>query len=94
MYFNTTEAINVYDILGTCYGAPSGNDTNEYFAQPTDVGFSMVGGKMHAYPKAATAADYTPWIFNKGYGDDGGVVPPCTFADGILEYLNSADVRE
>lgn len=52
----------------------------------------MVGGKMHAYPKAATAADYTPWA-RKNYGDD-ETVPPCTFADGMLEYLNSADVRE
>lgn len=28
VFMNTTDAINVYDILGTCYGAPSGNDTN------------------------------------------------------------------
>lgn len=81
VYENVTADVNVYDILGTCYGASSGNDSNQYVAQPHELGFEKVGGKLHASPKAATAKDYTPWI-RRGFGDDPGVVPPCTFAQG------------
>lgn len=92
-YENITADINMYDILGTCYGTDSGNETNQFVPQPNEIGFTTIGGKLLPYPKAATAADYTPWV-RRGFGDDPGVVPPCTFADGILDYLNKAEVRQ
>ena len=33
--------------------------------------------------------DYTPWIRNAHKGD----VPPCVYADNLLSYFNSAEVK-
>jgi hypothetical protein len=39
--------------------------------------------KQHKY-------DYTPWLKNADHGD----VPPCVYADNLLSYFNSAEVKK
>jgi len=49
--------------------------------------------------KAATAADYTPWLYDYKMPVEEGEhpmlksLPPCTFGSPIIEYLNTEEVR-
>jgi len=55
---------------------------------------SRVGNEIKAYKKEYTAADYTPFLY-KGKSDKKHLkdLPPCTFGNPIITYLNSAAVR-
>lgn len=48
---------------------------------------------MKTYKTSYTAKDYTPWAFPKLDKKHLGELPPCTFGEPIIEYLNRADVR-
>ena len=96
------EKVNVYDILGTCWGLGPNNTqagkpgktiiSNEKF-------LTVIGGEPRPYRKHFTAKDYTPWLFNKHklqtMKDQGlGEVPPCIYGTAVTDYLNRKDVRE
>ena len=81
--------INVYNILGTCYGLPD---------DPAELkGMTMINGEKKHYKRGFTAAEYTPWVKTRnpnfsGYKDDNGL-PPCVYGIPVTDYLNSPDVR-
>jgi len=74
------EDVNIYDIYGTCWGL--GNSPQLYSSRTSQ--------------RAVTAADYTPWLFkHTKNGEQHRLrgLPPCTFGNPIIDYLNQADVR-
>jgi len=79
--FNSfTQYVNVYDIFGTCWGRGSAPQKFE-------------GVTPHAKrPKKTqvSSADYTPWV-KKSYQTN--ELPPCTWGNPLIEYLNSDEVR-
>jgi len=96
-----TEKVNVYDIYGICYDTSSKveNMNKHTIFSSGDIGFSKVGNQLKAYRKHYTAADYTSWATHKLLRKNNEThrvknLPPCTFGQPIIDYLNSADVRE
>mmetsp|Transcript_9442 Transcript_9442/g.7211 ORF Transcript_9442/g.7211 Transcript_9442/m.7211 type:complete len:408 (-) Transcript_9442:33-1256(-) len=83
--------INVYDVYGKCYSAyPTMSDT---LVETAD------GEYIPEKAKRFTARDYTPWLFQtEAFVDEEEKrlmdLPPCTFGGPIIDYLNSAAVRE
>lgn len=59
------------------------------------MGLTKVGDELKTYKKSYTAADYTPWLYDNKHKDGKRLreLPPCTFGEPIIEYLNSATVR-
>lgn len=90
------DGINIYDLHGLCYGAPSGGEENKVMADG-DIGMSVVGGTIRAYKRGYSAADYTPWLFknrNKMLGEKNlKDSPACTAGHAVSDYLNDATVR-
>lgn len=71
-----------------------------------EKGLQVVGGELKSYNKSATAKDYTPWAFHARKqaatkrvmsteeGEESlNELPPCTFGEPVIEYLNRKDVR-
>mmetsp|Transcript_18150 Transcript_18150/g.31023 ORF Transcript_18150/g.31023 Transcript_18150/m.31023 type:complete len:297 (-) Transcript_18150:45-935(-) len=97
--------INIYNIYGQCYGATE-DHAKEYFdyelnkMRPYQTHLKQLkvsDGKLSQTRKFATARDYTPWMFAKKgrVGSDGvSELPPCTFGQPIIDYLNNASVKE
>lgn len=60
------------------------------------MGLVKVGNEIKAFKKTFTAQDYTPFLY-KGKSNSGKKhlmdLPPCTFGNPIISYLNSAEVR-
>jgi len=85
--------INVYNILGTCYGLPETPADANQFYKAGDLGRTMVNGQLKTYKKGFTAAEYTPWIKHRQskLGDDG--LPPCVYGIPVTDWMNSPDVR-
>jgi len=55
---------------------------------------TKVGDEYKTYKKFATAADYTPFLFNNHKSQKRlKELPPCTFGQPIIDYLNSEAVR-
>lgn len=74
-FSDLTNAVNIYDIYGICYGPyphPQMYETN-------------------SSRKTYSAHDYTPWV--KHRGTPSNELPPCTFGNPIMDYLNRDDVR-
>ena len=87
-FMKTTERVNIYDIYRHCYDNPEKFST------------TFLNGKQHTYKVGATAADYTPWLYNAqtrlklGLGATPvGIVPPCVYGAGVTKYFNRKDVR-
>lgn len=72
--------MNIYDIFGECYR----NGTNGTLRSASE-------GKIPEKKNYWTAADYTPWRVKK---ESLGELPPCTFGQPIIEYLNSDAVMK
>lgn len=60
------------------------------------MGLRVQHGQIQPYKKSYTWHDYTPWARKWGSRKQSnlGELPPCTFGTPIVEYLNSADVKE
>jgi len=95
--------INVYDILGTCWGLPT--EEGKPFTQAREKGLTTVGGTVKSFKKNFTAGDYTPWadplfLLNKYRKDKGlppkevGELPPCVYGDPVVAYFNTKTVRD
>jgi hypothetical protein len=55
------------------------------------MGVSRTGEETKSYKKFATAADYTPFLFKAPQHQKRlKELPPCTFGQPIIDYLNSA----
>lgn len=76
---NAVEYVNVYDIFGICWGQGP---------------YPQVESNSPYKPKKrfVTDADYTPWV-KKGRGSESNELPPCTWGNPLIEYLNNVDVR-
>ena len=94
MGFNdNVSSINVYDIFGTCWGA------GPYPQSEAPKGFPHLYSKdtPRKHRQWVTAEDYTPWLKNlpktrnpKQLND----LPPCTWGTGLLDWMNSDEVRK
>jgi len=95
--------VNIYDILGTCWGLPT--EEGHPFTKAGERGMTSVGGSIKTYKKNFSAGDYTPWadptfLLNKYRKDMGlppkevGELPPCVYGNPVIEYFNSKAVRE
>jgi hypothetical protein len=89
-----TNRINVYDVYGECYAPGAKSDKFEIYAT-SDMGLSKIGDEIKAYKKTYTAADLTPFLYKNKAGNKHQLrdLPPCTFGNPIISYLNSAAVR-
>lgn len=92
-----TSGVNVYNIYGKCFGVePESKAKPEMYATKSDVGFKKVGNEIKTYKRFASQHDYTPWLninprpHEKKLKD----LPPCTFGQPIIDYLNREDVKE
>ena len=91
---NLVTNINVYDVYGTCYQNGVRSEAFELYSA-NDLGFAKVNNGLKAYKKTYTAADYTPFLFNKHNTEKRlKNLPPCTFGNPIIAYLNSPSVRK
>ncbi len=102
-FADAVDGVNGYDIFGKCWSdsAEGGN----HLSMPGQLGLMAVSGKLKAYNKGTAHSDYTPWMKKldiarsrnatkgpkKNVKDDDA--PPCIFASGVTDYLNSAEVR-
>jgi hypothetical protein len=88
-----TTRINVYDVYGECYAPGPLNSSFELYSS-SDMSFAKVGNEIKGFKNTYTAADYTPFLY-KGKSDKKHLkdLPPCTFGNPIITYLNSAAVR-
>lgn len=89
---NLVGDINVYDVYGKCYKSNMKSEAFELYST-SDMGMSKVSDSIKTYKKAATAADYTPFLYNHNKNSDSKrlkELPPCTFGQPIIEYLNNA----
>mmetsp|Transcript_63889 Transcript_63889/g.88218 ORF Transcript_63889/g.88218 Transcript_63889/m.88218 type:complete len:384 (-) Transcript_63889:87-1238(-) len=52
--------------------------------------------QLYSNKKSFTAADYTPWAFRAPTQEEHRLtgLPPCTFGNPIIDYLNSSEVRD
>jgi hypothetical protein len=100
-----TQWINIYDIFGTCWGADEQKEKMRMYGAH-EKGLQVVGGEIKSYKKSATYKDYTPWAFHskkqsalkkvmasENSEDNLSELPPCTFGEPVIEYLNRKDVR-
>lgn len=86
-----TSQINGYDVFGKCWTTQDVMDMHE---TSSEVAFRRLNGKLEAYNKFYTAADYTPWAFNyKKNSKRLQEIPPCVYAGPIIPYLNDATVK-
>lgn len=83
-----TTNVNIYNILGECYGL---NDTNVY--GPEDYGLKVHKGSLEKYRRVFTAADYTPWLYKNNKGEKLRETPPCVDGAFVHEFLNRDAVR-
>jgi hypothetical protein len=89
-----TSQINIYDIYGICYATGSKSDQFTLYSS-SDMGLSKVGNEIKPYKKSYSAADYTPFLYKGKHAKKMlRDLPPCTFGNPIIEYLNSAAVRQ
>lgn len=58
-------------------------------------GYAQVGNTLKKYKKYATIKDYTPWLVKKNpiLAEGLGELPPCTFGEPIIEFLNKGSTR-
>lgn len=91
---NLVADINVYDVYGICYSSGMKNDAFELYSS-NDIGFTKVASDIKAYKKSYSSADYTPFLYNHKKNSDKKLkdLPPCTFGNPIIAYLNSPQVR-
>lgn len=92
---NLVSNINVYDVYGICYGSGARSDAFELYSS-SDMGISKVANGLKTYKKSFTAADYTPFLYKHQDTQQKKLkdLPPCTFGNPIIAYLNSATVRQ
>jgi carboxypeptidase C (cathepsin A) len=92
---NLVTNINVYDVYGICYQNGLRSEAFELYSSE-DMGFSKVNNGLKTFKKTYTAADYTPFLFNQKKNADKKLkeLPPCTFGNPIIAYLNSQTVRQ
>jgi len=83
-----TDRINVYDVYRKCY-APG----PELYGQD-HFNLVKVGDSIKAYRNFATTQDYTPWIYTSEGKHKLTGLPPCTFGQPIIDYLNTQEVRQ
>ena len=99
-----TTNINVYGVYETCWSSNASSsaeaETKEDHFQlyEPELGLAKVGSKIDTYKKSYTSRDYTPWAFKKideakKASKKLTELPPCTFGDPIIAYLNRDDVR-
>jgi hypothetical protein len=93
---NLTSRINVYDVYGECYAPGAKSDKLSLYGS-SDMGLSTTGSDdVKTYKTSWTAADYTPFLYKSKTTSDRKHLqdlPPCTFGNPIISYLNSAEVR-
>jgi len=87
---NLVSNINVYDVYGVCYQNGQKSNAFELYAS-SDMGFSKVNNGLKTYKKSASVADYTPFLFHNHKSNEHKLkdLPPCTFGNPIIAYLNS-----
>ena len=86
-----TNSLNVYDIYGVCWGL------GPYPQAEKPAGFPHLykSDKKRTHRQFVTAADYTPWIPQvRKKGTQLNELPPCTWGEGLLDYMNSDEVRK
>jgi serine carboxypeptidase-like clade 1 len=92
-----TSSINIYDVYGICYmnGGAENQDSDKFELYSTsNLGMAKVGDEIKTYKKSYTAADYTPWIYhNKESNKKLKELPPCTFGNPLIAYMNNATTR-
>lgn len=60
----------------------------------SDMGMTRVENDIKTFKKTWSAADYTPFLYNKKHNQKKlKELPPCTFGNPIIAYLNSPNVR-
>lgn len=61
----TGAGINVYDVYGICYPAPTEKTQNDSFEiyESKEVGITKIGNEIKTYKRQMSAKDYTPWLF-------------------------------
>jgi len=81
---NLVSDVNIYDIFGICYGPAPHPALYESNGMP--------------HKKHFTSKDYTPWASRPASSKKEGhrlqELPPCTFGNPLLDYLNLIEVRE
>lgn len=87
--------INVYDVYGKCYSA--GVTLEESVPQMYESATSAENERGDELRNVFTAKDYTPFLFERK--EELGTkrlmeLPPCTFGQPIIDYLNSDEVME
>jgi cathepsin A (carboxypeptidase C) len=93
------QGINIYNIFGKCFGVDPESKPTLYDTE-SDIGYSKVGNDILTYKKTATQRDYTPWAFPKLANSKSERtkklqdLPPCTFGQPIIDYLNRQDVKD
>lgn len=86
--------VNVYDIFGICWGLNGTESRTGMQLKNHDREYiTREDGTVTSYKKYATAADYTPWHYHAARKNAVGELPPCTFGEPIIKYLNTDDVR-
>ena len=86
-----TTGINIYDMYGICWGAGPYPQNEE----PRGFPHLYKSGKAPAQTKVWTPSDYTPWLMAP-HAQGSKVLrelPPCTFGSGLIDYLNSDEVK-
>jgi len=83
-----TTNVNIYNILGECYGL---NNTNAY--TPADIGLKVHKGSLKTYKRVFTAADYTPWLYKNNKGENLRETPPCVDGAFVHDFLNRDAVK-
>ena len=86
-FSKAVEHINIYNIIGTCWGAKGPNSTQSQY------GFTKANNNIQPYKKFFTAADYTPWRF-QGKKKELGEIPPCVFGQELIDYFNDQRVKD
>lgn len=88
-----TENVNVYDIYGICYNATSEPKYSYDIFTTSETAFRKLGNSLRTHRKYFTAMDYTPWMHPKvsrnGEKPKLKDLPPCTFGQPIIDYLNN-----
>lgn len=101
---NYIDKVNIYNIYGTCWGLndeqeePEVFDYTKNFLVPKpfqNKKLQITDKKLTTKKKVNSARDLTPWLFPKsGELEGSNELPPCTFGEPILEYLNNATIKE
>lgn len=80
---NIVSLVNVYDVFGKCYQNPS--------AKRVIHGLQSQAPFAEFYEEGLTAAKYTPFL--KSAKHQLKVVPPCVYAQPILDYFHNDTVK-